>query len=186
MAVLKYKSTDGSIKTLGVNYTADSGNVGVSSINGKTGAVTGVYDIDNPPPYPVNSVLNRTGPISGDTVVAIVGESYAVGERVIKPFDSLIIATTEETLSPGRTAYYRVHFHDNIVNSSSFLYNWVSCRCLYSAIKEVDMQNKHFTIATTNVIENVDGGPILNTSYGVVIKNLSNETINIRTVEQYG
>ena len=37
---------------------------GVSSVNGKTGAVTGVYDVDNPPPYPVTSVNGMTGDVN--------------------------------------------------------------------------------------------------------------------------
>ena len=40
MAVLKYKSTDGSIKTLGASYGSISQNYGVTSVNGKTGDVT--------------------------------------------------------------------------------------------------------------------------------------------------
>lgn len=61
MAVLKYKS-GGKIKTLGL---VKSGVSGVSSVNGKTGAVAGVYDSDNPPPYPVTSVNGSTGAITG-------------------------------------------------------------------------------------------------------------------------
>lgn len=60
MAVLKYKS-DGEVKTLGV---VKSGVSGVSSVNGKTGAVTGMYDKDNPPPYPVTSVNGKTGAVT--------------------------------------------------------------------------------------------------------------------------
>lgn len=38
---------------------------GVVSVNGKTGAVTGLYDADNPPPYPVTSVNGKTGAVTG-------------------------------------------------------------------------------------------------------------------------
>ena len=61
MAVLKYKS-GGEVKTLGV---VKSGVSGVSSVNGKTGVVTGVYDTDNQPPYPVKSVNGKTGIVTG-------------------------------------------------------------------------------------------------------------------------
>ena len=61
MAVLKYKS-GGEVKTLGV---AKSGISGVYSVNGKTGAVTGLYDAENPPPYPVSSVNGKTGAVTG-------------------------------------------------------------------------------------------------------------------------
>lgn len=60
MAVLKYKS-NGKIKTLGITeYVTTS----VTSVNGKTGAVTGMYDKDNPPPYPVTSVNGKTGAVT--------------------------------------------------------------------------------------------------------------------------
>ena len=83
MAVLKYRSTDGSIKTLGANYDAGSGNAGVYSINGKTGVVTGVYDVDNPPPYPVTSVNGKTGAvtISEIKVARVTTEVYGEGSR---------------------------------------------------------------------------------------------------------
>ena len=61
MAVLKYKS-GGEIKTLGV---VKSGVSGVSSVNGKTGIVTGLYDAENQPPYPVKSVNGKTGIVTG-------------------------------------------------------------------------------------------------------------------------
>ena len=37
----------------------------VTSVNGKTGAVTGLYDASNPPPYPVTSVNGETGAVTG-------------------------------------------------------------------------------------------------------------------------
>ena len=37
----------------------------VTSVNGKTGAVTGLYSADNPPPYPVKSVNGKTGAVTG-------------------------------------------------------------------------------------------------------------------------
>ena len=37
----------------------------VRSVNGKTGAVTGLYDANNPPPYPVRSVNGKTGAVTG-------------------------------------------------------------------------------------------------------------------------
>ena len=37
----------------------------VSSVNGKTGAVTGLYDVENQPPYPVTSVNGKTGAVTG-------------------------------------------------------------------------------------------------------------------------
>ena len=37
----------------------------VTSVNGKTGAVTGLYSTENPPPYPVTSVNGKTGAVTG-------------------------------------------------------------------------------------------------------------------------
>lgn len=64
MAVLKYKSGN-EIKTLGVTKSGVSVESGVYSVNGKTGDVTGLYDQNNPPPYPVRSVNGKTGDVSG-------------------------------------------------------------------------------------------------------------------------
>lgn len=63
MAVLKYRATDGMVKTLNIAQggTTDA----VVSVNGKTGVVTGLYDSDNPPPYPVTSVNGKTGAVTG-------------------------------------------------------------------------------------------------------------------------
>lgn len=79
MAVLKYKS-GGEVKTLGL---VKSGVSGVSSVNGKTGVVTGVYDVDNPPPYPVTSVNGKTGAVTiSEIKVAIVNtQVYGEGSR---------------------------------------------------------------------------------------------------------
>lgn len=38
---------------------------GVSSVNGKTGIITGVYAVDNPPPYPITRVNGKTGDVTG-------------------------------------------------------------------------------------------------------------------------
>lgn len=38
----------------------------VTSVNGKTGAVTSLYDASNPPPYPVTSVNGQTGAVTVD------------------------------------------------------------------------------------------------------------------------
>ena len=37
----------------------------VTSVNGKTGAVTGLYSAENKPPYPVTSVNGKTGAVTG-------------------------------------------------------------------------------------------------------------------------
>ena len=40
----------------------------VTSVNGKTGAVTGLYDATNQPPYPVTSVNGKTGDVNTPTI----------------------------------------------------------------------------------------------------------------------
>lgn len=39
----------------------------VTSVNNKTGAVTGLYSAENPPPYPVTSVNGKTGAVTVET-----------------------------------------------------------------------------------------------------------------------
>lgn len=46
----------------------------VDSVNGKTGAVTGLYGADNPPPYPVTSVNGKTGDV---TIEGGTGDAYS-------------------------------------------------------------------------------------------------------------
>ena len=46
----------------------------VKSVNGKTGAVTGLYGADNPPPYPVTSVNGKTGDV---TIEGGTGNAYS-------------------------------------------------------------------------------------------------------------
>ena len=77
MAVLKYKSGN-EIKTMGL---IKSGVTGVSSVNGKTGAVTGLYDTNNQPPYPVTSVNGKTGDVN---IEFVNGVAYSVGQSVSK------------------------------------------------------------------------------------------------------
>ena len=46
----------------------------VVSVNGKTGAVTGLYDASNQPPYPVTSVNGKTGDV---TIDGGTGDAYS-------------------------------------------------------------------------------------------------------------
>lgn len=79
MAVLKYKS-GGKIKTLGLSK---SGVTGVFSVNGKTGDVSGLYDEEHQPPYPVTSVNGKTGNVTVNEIkVAKVTTNVEVLETV--------------------------------------------------------------------------------------------------------
>lgn len=75
MSVLKYRSADGTIKTLR--------GTGVSSVNGKTGAVSGVYTNENPPPYPVKSVNGKTGDVIINEIkyARVTTEVFGEGNR---------------------------------------------------------------------------------------------------------
>lgn len=63
----------------------------VTSVNGKTGAVTGLYDTENPPPYPVRTVNGQTG----DVVIASSGITYkgSFGCTISQPGSNRVIAT---------------------------------------------------------------------------------------------
>lgn len=101
MAVLKYKSGD-KVKTLGL---VKSGVSGVSSVNGKTGAVTGLYDENNQPPYPVKSVNGMTGDVKIATLNSSV--NYSVGAHVPAGFSLIysIPILTDGSLSKGNTMF---------------------------------------------------------------------------------
>ena len=103
MAVLKYKS-NGTIKTLGV---VESGVSGVSSINGKTGSITGVYDTNNQPPYPVTSVDGKTGAIRTYNIVTLDSNIASKMFTINKGFNIVInipIIRSGSSLSAGNTS----------------------------------------------------------------------------------
>ena len=55
-----------------INFPALSEvNYPVTSVNGKTGAVTGLYDNNNPPPYPVTSVDGKTGDVESYSMIGV-------------------------------------------------------------------------------------------------------------------
>ena len=146
MAVLKYRSTDGSIKTLGANYDAGYGNTGVSSINGKTGVVTGVYDVDNPPPYPVTKVDGKVGEVN--TVSFIEGSSFPKAitkSGGITCFSYPIQGSS--TLPKGNTVVYQVNFNGGvpIPVSASYIGNGYGLQC--SVCRNT---NKSFLVSVTN------------------------------------
>lgn len=146
MAVLKYRSTDGTIKTLGVNYDAGSGNAGVSSVNGKTGVVTGVYDVDNPPPYPVTKVDGKTGEVN--TFSFIEGSSFP---KAITKSGGITCFSyplqDSSSLPKGNTAVYQVNFNGGvpIPVSASYIGNGYGIQC--SVCRNT---NTSFLISVTN------------------------------------
>ena len=146
MAVLKYRSTDGTIKTLGVNYDAGSVNAGVSSVNGKTGVVTGVYDVDNPPPYPVTNVDGETGEVN--TFSFIEGASFpkSITKRGgITCFSYPLQGSS--SLSKGNTYVCKVNFNGGvpIPVSASYIGNGYGLQC--SVCRNT---NTSFLVSVTN------------------------------------
>ena len=101
MAVLKYRS--GEVKTLGV---VKSGTSGVSSVNGKTGAITGVYASDNPPPYPVTSVNGKTGNVKGIVWGGLVSSGETINAN--GPVLFAISYNSSSTLPKGNTTTIKI------------------------------------------------------------------------------
>lgn len=146
MAVLKYRSTDGTIKTLGVNYDAGSGNAGVSSVNGKTGLVTGVYDVDNPPPYPVTKVDGKTGEVN--TFSFIEGSLFP--KAITKSGGITCFSYPlqgSSSLPKGNTTVYQVNFNGGvpIPVSASYIGNGYGLQC--SVCRNT---NTSFLVSITN------------------------------------
>lgn len=136
MAVLKYKSGD-KIKTLGL---VKSGVSGVSSVNGKTGAVTGVYDVDNQPPYPVTSVNGKTGAVAGVydvdnqppypvtsvngktgvvNIEFVNGVAYSVGQSILKGVNYIHSIPINYNIPGSSVKAFRISF--NVSSNYSIL-----------------------------------------------------------------
>ena len=75
----------------------------VKSVNGKTGAVTGLYDANNPPPYPVKSVNGKTGVVTIDEIY--VGDTEPTGDQEVwlNPSDNPYIPSGDATTLNGKT-----------------------------------------------------------------------------------
>lgn len=101
MAVIKYRASDGAIKTVPL-----IGQSGVTSINGKSGIITGVYDIDNPPPYPVTSVNGKTGSVKGITWVGLVSSGETINAN--GPVLFAIGYNSSSTLPKGNTTTIKI------------------------------------------------------------------------------
>ena len=166
MAVLKYKSGN-KIKILGLTK---SGVAGVSSVNGKTGDITGVYDVNNPPPYPVTSVNGKTGEITDiygvdnpppypvTMVDCKTGEvntfSFIEGSSLPKAITKSGGITCFSyplqgslSLSRGNTAAFQINFNggEPIPVSASFIGNGYGLQCSFCR-----NTNTSFLVSITN------------------------------------
>ena len=86
----------------------------VTSVNGKTGVVTGLYDQNNQPPYPVTSVNGKTGAVTGlydqnnqppYPVTSVNGKTGAVS---IGFFDNNLEYSTGLVVPPGLSLIYDI------------------------------------------------------------------------------
>lgn len=173
MAVLKYKS-GGTIKTLGL---VKSGASGVASVNGKTGAVTGVYDAENPPPYPVTSVNGKTGAVTDIygvnnpppyPVTKVDGKTGDVNTFSFIDGSSLPKAITKSggitcfsyqlqsshSLPKGNTVVYQINFNGGapIPVSASFIGNVYGLQCSLCR----NTSTSFLVTITNNGIDSVD------------------------------
>lgn len=75
----------------------------VKSVNGKTGAVTGLYDANNQPPYPVRSVNGKTGAVTIDEIY--IGDTEPTGDQEIwvNPSANPYIPSVDATTLNGKT-----------------------------------------------------------------------------------
>ena len=86
----------------------------VTSVNGKTGDVTGLYGSENPPPYPVNNVFGLTGNITYPLINITEFPKQLDGYE--NSFISLsFVNTSSATLPPGNTTTFRVKFDSSFV-----------------------------------------------------------------------
>lgn len=140
MAVLKYRSNDGTIKTLGLISTSGGS---VTSVNGKTGAVTGLYDSKNPPPYPVRSVNGKTGAVTIETSIiktATLTFSFSV-EDIAHICKSNIVSNSNKIISikpvlggifAGGIEYSNGYIITNFINRDAELVTeTVTCNVVY-------------------------------------------------------
>lgn len=133
MSVLKYRKADGSIATLGTPASSY-----VTSVNGKSGSVTGLYDSDNPPPYPVTSVNGLTGdvtlPESSSGVSSVNGETGDITVmRIYSPDGNAYIRQA----NPDET-HTRAFYAESTFNGVKSLIS-----CSFDEDDNIHMQVKH-------------------------------------------
>ena len=119
MSVLKYRSTDGSIKTLGATYVISPQKYGVTSVNGKTGDVT--IDIQ------VIKTAVLTFTFSSEDAAHIC--STSIVNNVNKVLD---IIPYNAKLFRGGINYENGHLFTAFLNDNGSIYGQsVQCRVIY-------------------------------------------------------
>lgn len=104
-----YDNDDQVIDKLKILTPADiPSSSGVVSVNGRDGVVTGLYDANNPPPYPVTSVNGQTGAviiqipvtsINGNTgAVVLTGEQIPTSTTNNRPISETVENAYEHTM----------------------------------------------------------------------------------------
>lgn len=135
----------------------------VTSVNGKTGAVTGLYSAENPPPYPVTSVNGR----KGDTWVSYLYDSANVVSLRVQTGESpyITLCRNDGTSFRGISLTATGPRVNNYNESGS----WVSSYAIYSEISPPAFKNQ------------IDANTawIVGTGWGSYNKGLLLYTINV-------
>ena len=80
----------------------------VTSVNGKTGTVTGLYDAENQPPYPVTSVDGKTGNVNSVRLIYSSTYPLTIGQNT--GIVVLVANISAGTLPVGNTDTYEILF----------------------------------------------------------------------------
>ena len=128
-------------------YSAENPpNYPVTSVNGKTGDVTGLYDANNQPPYPVTKVDGKTGEVN--TFSFIEGSLFP--KSITKSGGITCFSYPlqgSSSLPKGNTAVYQVNFNGGmpIPVSASYIGNGYGLQC--SVCRNT---NTSFLVSITN------------------------------------
>lgn len=179
MSVLKYRSKDG-IKTLGFNTSTV---LGVTSVNGKMGDVTGLYDAENPPPYPVTNVMGRVGDIQSSYNTIDISESNENNQNVnFLPFDIIRAGATDSNLPAGNSMTRYLIFNESLTTYSARFIPISHMAGLSVAITDTAKSGDKFALVIN--FKNVSDESIeLSHSFSII--NFSNFTYTVNTFRRY-
>lgn len=116
----------------------------VTSVNGKTGAVTGLYSADNKPPYPVTSVNGKTG--------AVTVPGFSVGAaKLITPTnintDNVTLTLSGYTKGKYKMIFVQFYCHSSNKDTGITLRANTANVTLYSGVSDYDGGQYDFKVA---------------------------------------
>lgn len=174
-------SNDTVVDTLKILTPADiPASSGVVSVNGMTGVVTGLYDANNPPPYPVTSVNGATGAVvlTGDTVPTAVGNNTPLSTTIENAYeesleDIAIVVKGDKTTNPSGASIgqYVVVRNSTITGVTDGLYTAVQ-----SIPYNTSIDSTYLSTALPNGIANTLSGRIENVCERYAINGGQSET----------